>query len=232
VLHRCAHEREVLVGDLAAFLLAKSIVKSKLPRANHYLITTFFFPPTRKERTSLYLPILRSSILDAIDRATKGPHVLVYQSGTSHDALVDVLRDVDAPFRIYGLRRDLDAPVTEDNLTFCPFSESAFVDDLASSRAVIAGGGFTLMGEAITLRKPMLAVPLGGQYEQVLNGKYLEKLGYGESRTEITSGAVREFLEKCPWYEERLASFRHDKNAGFFEGLQHHLESAVREGPL
>jgi uncharacterized protein (TIGR00661 family) len=73
------------------------------------------------------------------------------------------------------MRRDLTAEVVEGNLRYQPFGEATFIDDLASCRAVIAGGGFTLMGEAVYLHKPMLAVPVGRQFEQVLNARYLRE---------------------------------------------------------
>ncbi|MFO0725643.1 MAG: MJ1255/VC2487 family glycosyltransferase [Myxococcota bacterium] len=232
IIHRAEHAPDLLEGEQAAFLLAKGIVKAKLPRANAYLITTFFFPKLRKDRTTLHPPILRKIILDAKKNAKNGEHVLVYQSGTSHGSLEEALRQVDAPFRIYGLRRDLTAPLTEGNLTFCPFSEAGFIQDMATCRAVIAGGGFTTMGEAIFLQKPMLSVPLVGQFEQTLNARYLAKLGYGETAPEIDAARVGAFLEKTPWYQEQLAGFQHDQNQGLFAELGRAMEAAVREGPL
>lgn len=232
IIHRAEHEPDLIGDDKAAFLLAKSIVRAKLPRANQYLITTFFFPKLRKDRTSLHPPILRRVILDAKAKVRAGDHVLVYQSGTSHGSLEEALSKVDAPFRIYGLRRDVSAPVTEGNLTFCPFSEAGFIDDMASARAVIAGGGFTTMGEAIFLGKPMLSVPLGGQFEQTLNANYLAKLGYGEKAEHIEAELVQSFLDKTPWYSEHLAGFAHDHNEGLFERLEAAMADAVREGPL
>ena len=77
----------------------------------------------------------------------------------------------------------------EGNLRYRPFSEAGFIDDLRTARGVIAGGGFTLMGEAVYLHKPMLAVPLGGQFEQVLNARYLEAEGYGVARRRADRGA-------------------------------------------
>ncbi|MCC7380330.1 MAG: teichoic acid biosynthesis protein [Deltaproteobacteria bacterium] len=232
VIDRCTHDRALLGDEWASFLLAKGIVRNKLPRANAYLITTFFFPPLRKDRSSLHPPILRRIILDAKARVSPGEHVLVYQTGTSHGGLLDALRAVDVPFRIYGMRRDLTAPVTEGNLCFCPFSEDQFTADLASSRAVLAGGGFTLMGEAIYLGKPMLSIPLVGQFEQVLNASYLQKLGYGERTSEISREGLRSFLDKTPWYQERLAAFEHDRNEGFFSALNGAIAAAIGEGSL
>ncbi len=230
IISRCEHEDDVLAGDKASYLLAKSIVRAKLARCNSYLVTTFFYPPVERPRTTLHPPILRDVILDAKAKTRAGEHCLVYQSGTSHESLVDELRRVDAPFRIYGLRRDLKAPLTEGNLTFCPFSETTFIDDLATARAVIAGGGFTLMGEAVYLGKPMLSIPLIGQFEQILNANYLAKLGYGERARDVTAESVRAFLSRAPRYAENLASFEHDRNEGLFRQLDLAMDAAVKEG--
>jgi uncharacterized protein (TIGR00661 family) len=231
VIARCKHAADVK-GELTDYLLAKGIVKAKLPRANAYLITTFFFPPVKKDRTTLHPPILRPVVLEARQKVRTGEHVLVYQSGTSHGGLVDVLRQVDAPFRVYGLRRELEAPVTEGNVTFCPFSETGFIEDLATARAVVAGGGFSLMGEAVVLGKPMLSVPLVGQFEQYLNAAYLEKLGYGERAEEVEVEGLRGFLERAPRYAAQLAGFPpHDGNEGLLSELEHQLALAVDEGP-
>ena len=43
----------------------------------------------------------------------------------------------------------------------------------------MAGGGFTLMSEAVYLHKPLLSVPVVGQFEQVLNALYLQALNFG-----------------------------------------------------
>ncbi|MBI4820969.1 MAG: teichoic acid biosynthesis protein [Deltaproteobacteria bacterium] len=229
IIDRCAHPSDVLSGERTAFLLAKSIVKAKLPRANAYLVTTFFYPKIRKDRTSLHPPILRKIILDAKAKTRRGDHVVVYQSGTSHDELIDELKRVDVPFLVYGLKR-VSEDQTDGNLTFKPFSEDRFIDDLATARAVIAGGGFTLMGEAVYLNKPMLSVPLVGQFEQAVNATYLQKLGYGERVDQITSSRVSEFLDKVDGYAERLESFQHDQNVGILSRLDAELVRAVEEG--
>jgi uncharacterized protein (TIGR00661 family) len=232
IIDRAEHDDALIDGDRAAFLLAKSIVKAKLPRANAYLITTFFWPKLRKDRTSLYGPILRKNILEARRRTSSGEHLLVYQTGTSNLALVDALERAGVPCRIYGLRRDLTAPVTEGALTYCPFSEERFVDDLASARAVVAGGGFTLLGEAVALGKPVLSMPLQGHFEQILNATYLGALGYGERADEVDAAALARFLARVPEYTARLATFRVDDNAEFLAGLDAAMDAAVLEGAL
>jgi uncharacterized protein (TIGR00661 family) len=230
IIPRCHHDDDIIADDLETFLLTKGIVRAKLPRCNAYLITTFFYPRVKRDRTSLHPPILRKIILDAKARVSRGDHVLVYQSGTSHDTLVDELRQVDAPFYVYGLKRGIEEDLVDGNLTHRPFSETTFIDDLASARAVIAGGGFTLMGEAIYLGKPMLAVPLVGQFEQVINSAYLAKLGYGERTSDVTAAGVHAFLDRCDRYAENLATFEHDDNAGVLARLDAAMREAIEEG--
>src|SRR5438874_12370726 len=114
--------------------------------------------------------------------------------------------------RIYGLRRDLKEEVVEGRLRYRPFSEAGFIDDLRTARGVIASAGFTLMGEAVYLRRPMLAVPLAGQFEQVLNARYLEREGYGLCADELTDARLGQFLERIPDCERKLASYTQDGN--------------------
>src|SRR5262249_47525844 len=150
-----------------SFELTRAFIKGKLPFCDQYLITTFFRPPIRKPDTYLFPPILRPEILAATAR--KGDHLLVYQTAEGHDELAETLAKTGLECRIYGMRRTIKEDQVEGNLVYRPFSETVFIDDLATARAVIAGGGFTLMGEAVYLRKPMLSVPLAKQFEQVMN---------------------------------------------------------------
>ncbi len=225
IINRCKHDEDVIAGHETAFQLTRAFIKSKLPGCDHYLISSFFKPPVRKKRTTIVPPILRDEIIAA--KATQGDHVLVYQTGTSHGTMLEALAKSGLPCFVYGVRRDLKADASEGNLTFRPFSESQFVADLASCRAVVAGGGFTLMGEAVYLQKPMLAVPLGRQFEQLLNSRYLEKLGYGKCVEHLDDpAAVHEFLRDVPRYQEALAGYRQKGNRRLFEHLDHLLDRA------
>jgi uncharacterized protein (TIGR00661 family) len=228
VINRCTHPDEVLAGHEASFRFTKAFVKSKLPFCDEYLITTFFYPALRKERTRLFPPILRPEILAARERARRGDHLLVYQTAEGHDTLARTLAETGLECRIYGMRRDLTEEVVEGNLRYQPFSETKFIDDLATSRAVVAGGGFTLMGEAVFLRKPMLAIPVGGQFEQVLNARYLERLGYGRMAADVDDAdALRAFVAAVPSCEEKLAGYTQDGNRLLFDQVDHLLDRAA-----
>lgn len=225
ILNRCAIDEDVIEGYRAEFEIAKAFVKSKLPFCDQYFITTFFRPRIRKDDTALFPPILRPEILAA--KRSEGEHLLVYQTAEGAETLVETLRATGLPCRVYGMRRDIKADVVEGNLTYRPFSEDGFIADLASARGVIAGGGFTLMGECVYLHKPMLAVPVGGQFEQILNARYLEKLAYGRfAETLEDASVVHDFVRGLPAHARALAGYSQSGNDGLLAALDGWLSRA------
>jgi uncharacterized protein (TIGR00661 family) len=223
IINRCTHGPEILEGHRAEFETTRAFIKGKLPFCDHYFITTFFYPPIRKQDTSLYPPILRPEILGANVR--KGDHLLVYQTAEGNERLVETLAKTGIECRIYGMRRTIKAEEREGNLRYMPFSEERFIDDLASSRAVIAGGGFTTMGEAVYMRKPMLSVPLERQFEQVMNARYLEKEGYGRYAESLDDpSAITGFLDAVPGCESKLAGYSQDGNKKITDALDGFLD--------
>jgi uncharacterized protein (TIGR00661 family) len=230
IINRCTHPPEIIDGHEAEFQVTRAFVKGKLPFCNHYLITTFFRPTIRKPDTTLYPPILRPEILAAERR--KGDHVLVYQTAEGNEALAETLAKTGLEYRIYGMRRSITEEQVEGNLRYRPFSERGFIDDLKSARGVIAAGGFTLMGEAVYLHKPMLAVPVRHQFEQLLNARYLAREGFGRAALTLDDPhAVRDFIEAIPACEEKLATYQQDGNTLVLEALDRFLDRAA-EGVL
>ena len=63
------------------------------------------------------------------------------------------------------------------------------------------------MGEAVHLRVPMLAIPLEGQYEQELNARYLDKLGYGRRADVLDEAAIVAFLDGLDRHDAALATY-------------------------
>jgi uncharacterized protein (TIGR00661 family) len=226
IINRCTHDDEILAGHSADFQITRAFVKGKLPFCDHYLITSFFRPPVRKPDTTLVPPILRPEVLAA--RRRPGDHLLVYQTAEGYGSLVDSLEKTGLECRIYGMRRGIVDEQVEGNLRYRPFSEDGFIDDLASCRAVIAGGGFTLMGEAVYLRKPMLALPLGRQFEQLLNARYLEREGFGRAAATLDDPRViRDFVAAIPACSARLEGYSQDGNRVLFEHLDAQLDKAA-----
>ena len=201
VLNRCQHGDDVTNGLDLDYILAKTIVKMKLPGAYHYLVSSFFFPPVSKERTTLLPPILRPEILEA--KREIGSHILVYPSVAMREKIIDYLKPLPYEFRIYGMKQKSH----HDNITIRPFSEQDFIDDFRTAKAVIAGGGFSMMSEAVHLRVPMLAIPIEGQYEQELNSRYLKKLGYGDWTRALNKQKIASFLDNTEKHQKALQKY-------------------------
>jgi uncharacterized protein (TIGR00661 family) len=226
IINRCTIDDDAIEGHRTQFEITKAFVKSKLPFCDHYLITTFFRPPVRKEKTTLFPPILRPEIL-AAERSV-GDHLLVYQTAEGGETLARALQDTGLPCRVYGMRRGITGDQIEGNLRYRPFSETGFIEDLASARGVIAGGGFTLMGEAVYLHKPMLSVPVKGQFEQVLNGRYLQKLGYGHmAETLDDPKTVFDFVSDLDRCAKALEGYAQDGNRDILAAVDEHLDRAA-----
>jgi uncharacterized protein (TIGR00661 family) len=216
IVSRCKIGKFAKSGVKLDYQLTKAFVRAKLPGCEHYVVTTFFEPPIRRkceDDTTLVPPILRKEILEAKKRARPGDHVLVYQTSESDTKLLDELQRLpEQKFIVYGLRRS----AHKGNTTLKEFSETGFVDDLASAKAVVCNGGLSLIGEAVFLGKPIFSVPVRNQYEQVLNARYLEQLGYGLEAPAIDADLLRVFLAESHKFATRVAKHKQDGNKELF----------------
>jgi uncharacterized protein (TIGR00661 family) len=228
MLVRCHHDEEIVGAEHRDFTLACAVTKAMVPGALSYIVTTFFDAPVAYEGTTLVPPILRPEIIAA--ESTRGEHLLVYSSG--EEELLDSLRRSGMPCRVYGMRGDRAPEDSYDgNLEFRPHSNEGFVADLAGARAVIAGGGFSLLSEAVYLGKPVLSVPLHGQFEQLMNARYLERSGFGLCANEVTPEVLQGFIGRLGEFDEALAGYEQEGNAIPVATVEAHAEAAVTARP-
>jgi uncharacterized protein (TIGR00661 family) len=213
-INRCRHDPEIIAGHRKEFRLAKSIVKARTPGADQYLVSSFFPADVKKKRTRIVPPILRPNILECETR--DDGHLLVYQSLSSVASLEESLSRSERPVLFYGHGLGDKVDVRRGSITFRPFHPTRFVEDLAGAHAVIGSAGFTLISEAIHLGKPYLARPIGNQFEQILNARYLEKLGYGMSCAHIDGTTLESFLGANQEMKERLATYPATGNESLF----------------
>jgi uncharacterized protein (TIGR00661 family) len=225
ILSRCRIPDDVAKSDASSLLLARLAVKSKLPGAYHYLVTSFFFPPVRKRRTSLVPPILRPEILAA--RREPGDHLVVYQTAEASTHLLPALRSLGVECRVYGSGREGD----DGSLRFRAFSQTGFVDDLRTARAVVASAGFSLMSECVHLRVPMLAVPIEKQFEQELNAQMLAREGFGAHARTLDRETLARFVDEAPAYQEALATYAPRDNGMLLAAVDELLADIERGAP-
>ncbi len=174
----------------------------------NFIITFFNVPIKKKCKHNSYLipPILREQILKA--KIEKKEHILVYQTSVSNERLFDILKATDENYVVYGFNKSK----VDNNLIFKKPSKKEFSKDLASCKAVITNGGFTLMSEALYLKKPVYSIPVRKQIEQEINGFYLEKFGFGIYSQEINFQNLTYFLNNLKTYEQNLKKLKLDVN--------------------
>lgn len=196
VIDRCEHPVQIEDRLPRDFAITKAFVRAKMPGCAHYVVTSFYRPPPKarcKERTTVVGPILRPEVEALVP--TSGEHVLVYQTAIAPAELIAALRAIPSvPFVMYAR----EGVGEHGNVSIRAFDEQRFLADLASARAVICNGGYTLMSEALYLGKPIVSLPLRHQGEQELNAAYLQELGLGVALRRLEFARLRELVRSPP----------------------------------
>lgn len=201
--------------DLPVNMLWDAFIQGLSPRflfppTDYNLLISFYAPPVLPAyRVKIAPPILRDRLLN-IKPSDEG-HILVYQSNSRDQALINFLRgSTGRKAYVFGYA---DENSVSGNVHFRKKSEEEFLDLLAGASYVIQGGSHTLMGEALYMGKPILSIPIEAMVEQRFNAFYLEKLAYGRKARMIDLKPA--LLQR---FEEDLPRFRANINKGDFLG--------------
>jgi len=171
-------------------MTAGVVTESYYVGAVAYIIVNFFKTPLKIDAAVLAPPIIRP-IVSTLE-TERGEHVLLYSTAGQHrEQLMEVLGKFPSQkFYVYGFGESAEF----NNCIFKERSTEGFLADLASCRGVIASAGFSLISECMHLKKPMCLLPLAGQYEQIINAHYVQKLGLGISSEELDEATLARFL--------------------------------------
>ena len=204
-------------------LTAKAVTKSYILRPKRHIITNFFHPPLKHPHmTALYPPVLRKEIMEL--KSERGDHVLVYQTAESSINLMEELKKMDHKFIVYGFNKD----EVDENLTYRAFNEDQIFEDMRTAKAIIVNGGFTMISEAIYLKKPIYSTPAHKNFEQILNGFYVEKLGFGEYHNDLDVKKIESFLDNLDKYQENLDKVEPWDNTEILKDLELSIEKYSR----
>lgn len=202
--------------------IAKLTTKVFSPDVDFHFIPSFFPIRVKKEfekNTAIVPPILRPEIFNL--EPIEGDHSLVYQTSTTNVDLIHMLEDFrHEKFIVYGLNQK----GKNKNIEYKKFNEEQFLEDLCTSKAVITNGGFTLMGEAIYLGKPVLSEPIQKYSEQIFNSFWLLNSGYGMFVEKIDKKDLVSFLGNLGDYRNNLKGYHQDRNKKFFNLLESKIE--------
>ena len=171
-------------------------------RPDRVLISSFYKAPPVRAGVRVVNTLLRREVFSVT--ASYGRHLLAYFNQGMHvltKPIERALRSIDCPVQIYGTKR-----IGQDgNLEFRPRGNRAFLESLASCRAVVSTAGNQLVGEAIHFRKPMLVMP-EDCVEQRVNALAVEQVGIGMQvpRHLFSHEVLHQFLEREAQFREHL----------------------------
>lgn len=195
-----------------------------------YLVVSFFLHGLNKNGGTyrVFPPILRDLVL-RLQPEDRG-YVLSYQSTSTFEGYLPLLRSLGRPVVVYGQPGE----GRDGNLRFKRPSEQGFLEDLAGCSYVICGGSHNVISEALYLGKPVFALPVAGLFEQYLNVHYLRQLGYGDFSTDrrVDLPRLKAFETNLQWYRQNIAKGRFCGNAEVYGAVDRFLScGTIKDRP-
>jgi len=157
-------------------------------------------------------PIIREEIKEA--RPCAGDYFLVYLYPSIQDKVIDIIeKHPEIKYKTF------------------PDPNENFVEAIAQCRGIITNSGHQLLSEALHLEKPILSLPMEGQFEQKLNADMLNKSGRGIiGSTESISDDLNRFLRfadkynpVCPSTKDNIQFCLKDDSDKALSLLNYHL---------
>jgi uncharacterized protein (TIGR00661 family) len=195
---------------------AKMVTRIMTPKADAYFVTSFFEVKSKNKKTFFFPPILRKAVLEC--KPSEGQDVLVYVTSPAPE-VISILKEIRQTFICYGFNRE----GREGNVWFKKPNSEGFLTDLSRARAVLANSGFSLISEALHLRKPYLAWPVKNQFEQIFNAYYIDKLSFGKFWDELSKEKIESFLFNLDFYQESLENYPRNDNSALFKKVDEFL---------
>jgi len=139
--------------------------------------------------------------------------------------LFNSLRRFNEPFIIYGFHTER----TDGNLKYKRFNEDEFYHDISSAKAVIVNGGFTVISEALYLKKPIFSLPIRHQFEQLFNAQCIERMGVGVSRKKFCEDDFRDFVSHLDSFSENLLKYDAGDQEKILARIKQEIQRLVNE---
>lgn len=181
------------------------------------LLSSFYPAVPRRPGIEIIPPLMRDEVRNVTPRC--GDYLLAYFNKGHEQYLPHVeaaLKSLNWPVKVYGTGRE----GLDGNLTYRPFSNRGFVEDVAGAHAVLSTSGNQLIGESIYFRKPILVLP-EDCFEQRLNAFMVKRMGIGErgDMATLSSEMIEAFLINTDTYRRNMLRYRGDGRDAAIETL-------------
>lgn len=197
---------------------------------NQMVVSGFHLPKLKPEFGHVHSVgvLLRDEIKHAA--VSEGNHLVVYLRRNCPEHVLHVLEQLGQDVHVYGLG----AQPSRGRVQFRQVSPTDFARDLASCRALITTAGNQLIGEALFMKKPVLAFPEPGNFEQQINGAMLNETGGGRAirHSKFALEVLHDFLDQVPAYRDRIDTQAITGNERVFQVLDSLLVASGRRLPV
>jgi uncharacterized protein (TIGR00661 family) len=207
--------------------LMGKVVKTYYSGQVETIVSSFYFPPLRSglENVTQIGVLLRPEILRA--RTEERGHLVAYLRRFASSKILESLERYGCEIRVYGLG----SRPPSGRLRFYDIDVLRFVEDLASSRALICTAGNQLVGESLYLGKPVLAMPEPNNHEQYMNAHFLQESGAGMwiEMDRLSTESLEHFLSRREEFIRHIDRKRLHGNPQALTIIQKHLPPARTE---
>lgn len=151
-------------------------------------------------------PLLRSETKRVAQTQGDYIHGYMVNDGYSEEVIRWHEQHPDVPLYFFWDKRNVQKEtVIDDNLTFHTLDDQLFLQKMAASRAYVSTAGFESICEAMYLGKPLMMVPVAGQYEQACNAEDAKLSGAGISAATFDLTLLLNYL---PQHKDISLTFR------------------------
>ena len=193
---------KVRFKEIPAWIFLCFVLKVLLYSPDKHLIYDFSDEQIKNEKVLFLKPLIQEGILN--QEIKTGKHVFVYQTTISNQYLFELLKKIDEKFIVYGMNKN----GIDQNLTYKKFNEKEFYKDISTAKAIITNAGFTVLSEALYLKKPVFVLAVRHQFEQILNGKFIQSIGAGVSYLHFDEKNIKDFLKNLEKYKKNLKNYK------------------------
>ncbi len=190
------------------------------------VISSFYVLPVKATAH----PVLQVGVLlrPELERASVSheEHLVAYFRRGAPPRLLEVLAASGRVVRVYGAG----SRPSRGSLQFRPIGEAGFIADLASAAALITTAGNQVVGEAVALGKPVLALPETGNMEQEINAHFVARCGAGRAVPfdRLDAACLKSFLEELPELRAGLSRLPGKGNEAALAAVERHLPGQRR----
>jgi uncharacterized protein (TIGR00661 family) len=162
--------------------------------------------PTRVKRTIVCPPLLRDELLKLTPE--KGSFILGYMVNDGYYKQITEWHESNRDVEIHCFwdrKGEPEEKVIRDNFVFHQLSADKFLHMMAKCRGLVTTAGFESICEAMYLGKPVMMIPVEGQYEQACNALDAVTAGAGII---CESFNISKMIEFFPQYHSAEEKFR------------------------